>query len=304
MSDAPALAETTPFSSTELCLTIGDVTTRVVSRDPGLAITAPDAVARFRSSSTSVDIVVGAQWSARLPLAGGPVRFDSGGLWQLRDDGSRLSWIFTSPKFGSEPYKVAVFNHDFTAGEVHLNSSCFDPTAPIYPLEYPLDELIVTNWLAHGRGVEMHACGVIDSNGDGYLFAGHSGAGKTTIASLWCQQPGVTVLSDDRIILRRQHDGIWMYGTPWHGDEALAVSARARVTRGFFLNHGTTNAVETMTPSRATASLMVRCFPPFYSRERLDFTLSLLEQVATVVPFAELHLIPTAAAIAFIRETS
>lgn len=303
MSNAPTLAAT-PFSCTELRLAIGDVTTRVVSLDPSLAITAPEAVARFRTGRTSADIVVGAQWSKRLPLTGGPVRFDSGGLWQLRDDGTRLSWIFTSPKFGTDPYKVAVFNHDFTAGEVHLNASCFDTAAPVYPLEYPLDELIVTNWLAHGRGVEIHACGVIDANGEGYLFAGHSGAGKTTIASLWCQQPGVTVLSDDRIIMRRIGDDVWMYGTPWHGDEELAASARARVTRGFFLNHGTSNAVEAMTPSRATAGLMVRCFPPFSSERGLDFTLSLLHEVATLVPFVELHLVPTAAAIPFIRKTS
>lgn len=298
------VATAAPFSCTELCLTIGDVTTRITSRDPRLALAAPEAVARFRSAISSADIVVGAQWSERLPLDGGTVRFDSGGLWQLLDDGSRFSWIFTSPKFGSAPYKVAVLDHDFTAGDVHLNAACFDRSAPIYPLEYPLDELIVTNWLAQGRGVEMHACGVVDADGEGYLFVGHSGAGKTTIASLWCRQPGVTVLSDDRIILRPEHDGIWMYGTPWHGDEPLAAPARARLTRGFFLNHGTSNAATAMTSSRATANLMVRCFPPFYSRTGLDFTLSLLHGVSTVVPFADLHLVPTAAAIPFIRKTS
>lgn len=300
----PALAISNRLSCAELSLTIGGVTTRITSLDPRLALTVPDAVARFRSAATSVDIGVGARWADRLPLAGGAVRFDSGGLWQLYDDGSRLTWVFTSPKFGSAPYKVAVFDHDFTSGDVHLNASCFDTATPVYPLEYPLDELIVTNWLAHGRGVEIHGCGVVDSDGKGYLFAGHSGAGKTTIASLWFQQPGVTVLSDDRIILRREHDEIWMYGTPWHGDEPLAASARARVTRGFFLNHGTRNVVTSMTPSRVTGNLMVRCFPPFHSRKGLDFTLSLLHDISALVPFADLHLVPTAAAISFIRTTS
>ena len=71
------------------------------------------------------------------------------------------------------------------------------------PLEYPLDELLLQGLLARGRGAEIHACGIADGSGRGLLFVGQSGAGKTTMARLWEGERGITVLSDDRIILRR-----------------------------------------------------------------------------------------------------
>ena len=69
----------------------------------------------------------------------------------------------------------------FTAGEVRLHRPYFEGREPVEPLEFPLGELLFINHLhAHRTGVEIHGCGVIDRSGAGYLFAGQSGAGKTT----------------------------------------------------------------------------------------------------------------------------
>jgi len=43
-------------------------------------------------------------------------------------------------------------------------------------LEYPLDELLITHYLSLGRGVELHASGMVRSDGESLLFVGHSGA--------------------------------------------------------------------------------------------------------------------------------
>ena len=72
------------------------------------------------------------------------------------------------------------------------------------PLEYPLDELLWIHRLSMGEGVEVHGCGVIAPDGRGLLLTGHSGAGKSTSSRLWSQHDGARVLSDDRIILRRE----------------------------------------------------------------------------------------------------
>ena len=58
--------------------------------------------------------------------------------------------------------------------------------------------------LACGQGLEVHAVGIVDEIGRGHLFLGHSGAGKSTTARLWLEQPEIRILSDDRIVLRRQ----------------------------------------------------------------------------------------------------
>ena len=70
------------------------------------------------------------------------------------------------------------------------------------------------NLLGDGRGLVVHGCGMFDGSDEAYLFVGQSGAGKTTMARLWHAEPGVLILSDDRVILRSEPDGVWMYGTP------------------------------------------------------------------------------------------
>ena len=88
-------------------------------------------------------------------------------------------------------------------GEILLHPGFFEWSQPVDPLSTPLDELLYGALLARGRGAEIHGCGLIDAHGNGLLFAGRSGAGKTTMARLWQDVPGTTILSDDRIILRK-----------------------------------------------------------------------------------------------------
>jgi hypothetical protein len=73
--------------------------------------------------------------------APGTLQFDSGGVWQLHRDGDRLVFRLSSPKFGPLPYTTATMAQDFATGVVNLRRSCFTSRGPIYPLDYPLDEL-------------------------------------------------------------------------------------------------------------------------------------------------------------------
>ena len=71
-----------------------------------------------------------------------------------------------------------------------MRREVFGDRLPIYPLHYPLDELLMVHLLARGRGVEIHGSGIVDADGYGTLFAGQSGAGKTTMSRLWLSEPG------------------------------------------------------------------------------------------------------------------
>ena len=287
----------------EVQLAIGGTTIAVGSTDPLLTLTAPAAVRPFVVATGNSDIHVTAEWCDERPAPRGRRLFDSGGLWQLHEEGDRLAWTFTSPKFGRVPYKTAVFDADFSNGTVYLRRANFEVAAPVYPLEYPLDELLVTNWLALGRGIEVHACAVRDADGAGYLFAGHSGAGKSTMAGLWTRESNVTILSDDRIILRQSGSDIWMYGTPWHGEASLASATRTLLTRGFFLRHASSHQLAAVTVTEVIARLFASSFPPFFSASGLDFTMALLTDIASAVPFVDFGFVPNRDVVGFIRAT-
>jgi len=233
-------------------------------------------------------------------MPGGKKLFESGAVWQLRRDGSEFVFSFCSPVFGDAPYRVARFNDDFSRGEVLLNRSCLTTDVPATPLDYPLDELLMIHLLANGRGVEVHACGVIDRSGAAYVFAGQSGAGKSTIARLW-HAAGAVILSDDRLILRLRNGRVWVHGTPWHGEQRFASPASAPLSTIYFLTHAPRHTAVPMSETAAAARLFACCFPPFYDRAGLDFTLSMLASVMKLVPAFDLKFMPEPTVVDFVR---
>src|SRR5215472_4348668 len=185
-----------------LTVSIGDIRIALISHEPDLRLQVQRATKRFVVDKPDADVIVRAGWGELHDPAADSKTFDSGGVWKLYQQKSNYLFRFTSPAFGALPYKQACFSSDFTSGDVVLHRNYFDHRQPVDALEYPLDELLMMNLLAQGRGVEVHACGVEDADGRGYLFVGQSGAGKTTTARLWHEAGRIDVLSDDRIILR------------------------------------------------------------------------------------------------------
>ena len=287
----------------ETRVTIGGATVAMTSREPDLRLELRGPHTRFVDIARTPDITVQVTWES-LPYATPAQKlFDSGGVWQLYEDGHLLAFHLTSPKFGTSPYARATFTSDFASGVVYIRRDCVDSSRPLYPLEYPLDELLITNWLALGSGVEVHACAVVDRDGSGYLLAGYSGAGKTTMARLWCEEQGVSVLSDDRVILRKIGDQFWMFGTPWHGDEPLASPMKAALRGVFLLRHASENQATPVAGASAVTQVFTRTFPPFFSASAIQFTLDFLSDMTSSVPVFDLGFVPSPAIPDFVRHS-
>jgi hypothetical protein len=255
----------------------------------------------FKNSSSTIpnpfDIEIAIEWSDQLQLWQGKKLFDSGSLWTIFATDSGFAIDFVSPVLGLQPYKRLLVTKDFSNARLVLNRECLAGIERVYALEYPADELLVTNWLAQGRGVEVHGCGLVDNETGGHLFLGHSGAGKSTTTLLWKSVRNAEVLSDDRIILRKDANNFWMHGTPWHGDAGFALPEKARLSRIFILEHGETNKIVPLTKSEAVAEMFARCFPPFHGREPLSSTLSYLEEIVNRVPCYRFRFRPDASAV-------
>ena len=222
-------------------------------------------------------------------------------VWSLyRTDGKSI-FSFASPLFGSVPYRIAIFEDDLRRGRVFNRplgaEQSSDGLLP-NPLEFPLSEILMVCLLAQGRGLMVHSCGV-DDDGKGYLFAGNSTHGKSTMARQWRDK--ATILNDDRIILRRRDGRFWIYGTPWHGEYTGISSNGVPLEKIFFLRHSKTNDAIRKEDNVAASMLMTRCFPPLWDKEAMLFTLDFCSQLVSEVPCYDLGFVPEESVVDFIR---
>jgi hypothetical protein len=281
------------------CVSIGGLTFRIVSGDPRLASRPYAALASFAGEPQNADVIVRAGWSDTPFAPGGDVIFDSGGTWRLvRSDGDFV-FTFQSAAGGPIPYKTARFNATFTSGDVLLHREYFERHGldAVYPLQFPLDELLMVHLLSQDRGMEIHGAALLDDAGRTYVFAGQSGAGKSTMSRLWAGHPGVTLLSDERVILRTDRDPIAVYGTPWHGDAMLASPRSGQLAGVFFLKHYPSNVLTRIVEPIAAARLLACSFLPFHDAGGVARTSAAAERVARSVPCYVLGFVPDASVV-------
>jgi hypothetical protein len=252
------------------------------------------------ASGSDMAISVGAAVSTIPPT--GRLLFDSGSVWRCYEDAAGYRIDCASESFGAQPYKTALFDRDFREGRVVVRRDAY--TESMHPLDYPLDEVIIAHLLGRGLGVELHGCGIIDRDGRGQLFAGQSGAGKTTTARVWLADGDYEIVSDDRVIVRFL-DGEWrMFGTPWHGEAQLSASASAPLAGIHLLAQSQRTELVVLPPARATAMLFGCTFPPFYDPSALTFTLECLERLVRDLPVRMLRFVPDRSVIDCVRSAA
>jgi hypothetical protein len=150
---------------------------------------------------------------------------------------------------------------------------------------------LLTLLLATRRGVILHAAGVVNGE-DGYVFAGPSGAGKTTIARA-AQSLGWPVLADDELVVRQGPDGTFRaFKTPWHmaaapwggsfGEQPESAPVRAI----FFVEHGARDRRKRLNTMASTVSLVDSLFPTLrrLGTGHADSVLVLLTRLAGGIP--------------------
>jgi len=215
--------------------------------------------------------------------------FDTEESWSLRTDGNHL-WLSLNPSCHPEPLWIAKFDrkvrrvlfYDRPASPKIMG----EPILLDWPLCYPLDQLLLMHHLGQRDGLLAHAAGLV--LGDrGFVFAGCSGAGKSTLARLLESGRVGTVLSDERMVLRRSRRGYDAFGTPWAGTEAIARNGKAPLAALVFLKHGPANAILPISPSDALDRLLPACSIPWYDQDLMPRIILFCKGLVAEVPAFE-----------------
>jgi hypothetical protein len=146
----------------------------------------------------------------------------------------------------------------------------------------PTDQILLARLLADREGCYLHSDGV-NMNGRGFLFAGHSGAGKSTIARQLKDR--AEILCDDRMIVRRWPQGYYIHGNWSHGTMPVVSAGCAPLKGIYFLEKGAGNQAIPITDKMDAISQVLGCLVrPMVTRDWWEKMLGLIEDLAGGVP--------------------
>jgi hypothetical protein len=196
-----------------LVITIGAVSVRVNTADPNFLALLEDRYAGFVNSEAQAEFEFDVDLIPRStanPDVDVSVKYRAGRWFMERGD-FRAEWDPVTQR-----------------GSIRQ-------TANPYSIDAVL-RIVHTLVLAKQGGFLLHSASAI-RNGKAFLFAGVSGAGKTTISRL--APPDATLLTDEISYVRKLDDGYVAYGTPFTGELAkLGENTSAPVAALYLLAKG------------------------------------------------------------------
>jgi radical SAM protein with 4Fe4S-binding SPASM domain len=196
---------------------------------------------------------------------------------------------------------VAVFNNGHTNATIYHSDEQVFQHAGLHSLTlFPSDQILLARLLADRQGCYLHAGGVI-LDGQGLLFAGHSGAGKSTMMNMLKDK--AEILCDDRIIVRRGEDGFRIHGTWSHGDLPIVSAASAPLKAIFFLHKAPEDRLIALENKKVVLKKLLACLVrPLATADWWEKTLTVIEKLTREVPCYSLHFNKSGNAVDIVAE--
>lgn len=152
--------------------------------------------------------------------------------------------------------------------------------------------IVHTLVLARQGGFLLHAASAI-RNGKAFLFAGVSGAGKTTISSL--APPDADLLTDEISYVRKQHAGYVAFGTPFTGElDQAGENVSAPIAALYFLAKGDENRIDRIASAEAARALLANILFFAEDEELVQSTFHSAFEFVSRVPVMQLTFVPDA----------
>jgi MoaA/NifB/PqqE/SkfB family radical SAM enzyme len=196
------------------------------------------------------------------------------------------SWIYLGLGSQTDHMKassVAVFNDDHTHVRIYHEDEHLVKNGNMGALTgFPSDQIMLSRVLSDRSGCYLHSSALI-LNGQGIMFLGQSGAGKSTIVKILKDYGHV--LTDDRNIVRSWPDGHRVHGTWSHGEVPIVSNKSAPLKAIFFIEQAQINQIFPVLDQRHILhELINRIIKPFCTVGWWNNSLKILENISTQVP--------------------
>ncbi len=240
-----------------------------------------------------------ALYPKKIALPGRQPSFEASGHWRFYADNGLL-WFATGYGDRETPCRICRVTENLSRGALFVDPDILSNASlsgrSAFPLSYPIDQFLVWGILARIGGVLLHAALTVGPDGNGVLFAGRSGAGKTTISNL-CASAGWTVLSDDRALVYVQDGRVMASGTPWHGTGGHSSACTVPLTSIHFLEKSATTRTEKLDRYSLLEEFLLIAAIPWFLEGWATPTLATVNRIMDIVPPRRLHFRPEASAL-------
>jgi len=204
--------------------------------------------------------------------------------WTIYQKGG--SWIYLEAPGVSAaalPEKISVVNRDHSSARIYHYDDFSFPKGNFNALTlFPTDQILLARTLAERQAFFLHSCG-IKFAGQGFLFAGHSEAGKSTIGKMF--KGHGEILCDDRMVVRKWPQGYRVHGTWSHGELPDVSPDSAPLRAIFFLEKADKVQIVRLTDRKvAVAKLLAFLIKPLVTADWWEKILSVIEDLVRVVP--------------------
>ena len=220
-------------------------------------------------------------------------------------DGITVNWhfqgdIFNCVEFLSPAHRDHVLKNQSAVLFASRDWSEADLYAEDYDQASGLLILLLYSYLSTRNGLLFHSS-LVDYNGNGVMFLGPSGIGKTTQAELWNKYLGAHILNGDMVFVREQEGAFHGYGSPWHGSSPYCMNADVRLRALVVLTQAPDNTLRRCSGLRDLQDVMQQAFLPHWDEAGLSACLDTLDRLLEQVPAYHLACRPDEEAVLLLK---
>lgn len=156
-----------------------------------------------------------------------------------------------------EPTEEMILHEAKLGEEIHGTSGSMYMCEAVAILRVICDDIIDKG------GFFLH-CSCLKYRDEAIIFTAPSGTGKSTHSTLWRRHFGekVTMINDDKPLVREKDGKFCIYGTPWNGKHGIGSNTGAPIKAIVFLSQASENKAEAISPIDAIPLLLQQTVLP------------------------------------------
>lgn len=199
------------------------------------------------------------------------------------------------PRLTARSEKYLVKNQSVTPDfSFEVTEEDIDAHIKKYPVDRDLAEYVVAGIKFYeeiiSRGAFILHSAALGVDGNGFVFTGPCGAGKSTHASLWRKYFGSKVISinDDKPVIKIENDTAFICGTPFSGKHDINANVKVPLCGIAILHQSPENRIERTMPVNAISVLLEQTLRPKDMRKMSEL-FTMLDETLMKVPVYDFY---------------